>query len=519
MLKSLKEKFIESLFSVLPITIIIIILNACFGFTDKWSFISFLNGAILLIFGITFFTLGSDMSMTPIGISLGSYLTRKRKLWLLLGVSGLLGILITISEPDLLTLSEQFTAVPAVVLIICVALGVGIFLMLAMLRIVLKIKLSYILLGGYFLIFLLALILQIIGKEGYIPISFDSGGVTTGPMTVPFILAIGYGVAKVRGGSDSQDDSFGLVALCSIGPIIAVMILGLFAKGNVDTSSTTIIYQSFNEYIYAFFKTLLKMVGEVSLALVSILIFIIIYLFFIVKESKKNITKVGIGLIYTFIGLVLFLTGANMGFMPMGQYFGKTLGSASYNWVLIPIGMIMGFFVVMAEPAVHVLNKQVEDVSSGTITKKTMLYTLAIGVAISIGLAMLRIICDFSIWCIVLPGYLIALSLTFFVPKMFTAIAFDSGGVASGPMTAAFLLPFATGVCIAINGDDINKLLTNGFGIVALVAMTPLIVIQVLGLIYKFKLEKKIRQVEQAVYEDIIDFTLDEKVIKECSYE
>lgn len=515
---ALIEKAKESLASILPITFIVIILSFFFGPINLWQYIGFLIGAIMLIIGMTFFTLGADLSMTPVGNSLGSYLTKQRKLWLLLVVSGAIGFLITIAEPDLLALSSQFDVVPPVILILVVALGVGIFLMFSMLRIVLQIPLSKVFMVCYIIVFGVALILQLTGKETFLPIAFDSGGVTTGPMTVPFILALGYGVSSVRGGENSQDDSFGLVALCSIGPVLAVMILGLFAEGDINTAETVTVLNSFNDFIKHFGHTLGEVIIEVIMALSAIVVFIVIYEFIVLKENKKHIIKIMIGLIYTFIGLVFFLTGAKIGYMPLGSFFGKAIASIDFNWIIIPISMIMGFFVVMAEPAVHVLNKQVEEVSSGTISKKVMLFTLAIGVSISLGLAMLRIICDFSIWWIVLPGYLIALLLSLYTPKMFTAIAFDSGGVASGPMTATFILPFATGACAAVSSGSAQAIMLNGFGVVALVAMTPLIVVQVIGAIYKYKLNKAVVETEYE-YEDIIEFVIDEQILKECSNE
>lgn len=514
------EKTKESLASILPITFIVIILSFFFGPIGIWQFLSFIIGALMLIVGMTFFTLGADLSMSPVGSSLGSYLTKKRNLWLLLLISALIGFLITVSEPDLLALSDQFDVVKPVVLILVVALGVGIFLAFSMLRIVFQISLSKVFMICYGVVFCFAAILQFTGKSHFIPIAFDSGGVTTGPMTVPFILALGLGVASVRGGEHSEDDSFGLVALCSIGPILAVMILGLFAEGDINASTTEVVLNGSSDFFKHIFHTLGEVILEVIMALAAIVVFIVVYEIVILKEQKKNIIKIFIGLGYTFLGLVFFLTGAKIGYMPLGSFFGSAIAKIKHNWIIVPISMIMGFFVVMAEPAVHVLNKQVEEVSSGSISKKVMLFTLAIGVSISLGLAMLRIICNFSIWWIVLPGYAIALALSLYTPKMFTAIAFDSGGVASGPMTATFILPFATGACAAVSNSDVMQIMLNGFGVVALVAMTPLIVVQIIGAIYKYKLSKVVDTQEHVYeYEEVIEFLLDEDIIKRCSNE
>ena len=329
----------------------------------------------------------------------------------------------------------------------------------------------------------------------FVPISLDSGGVTTGPITVPFILALGTGIAMARGDSRSEEDSFGMVALCSVGPIIAVLVLGLFlGKATIDTE--TVVYSNIGVIV-------VKNIKEVGLALAPFAIFFAGYQLIYLKLKAKKIKKIAIGILFTYLGLVLFLTGANFGFMPVGIIFGEKLGALDFNWILIPLGALLGFFTVMAEPAVHVLNHQVEEITSGAISKRLMLLSLAIGVSISVALAMLRIVFDISIWWFVIPGYIIALGLMFFVPKIFTAIAFDSGGVASGPMTATFILPLAIGVGTII---DHSKVLMNAFGIVAFVAMTPLIVIQLLGLVYKIKLNRKKNKDIEEEDLDIITF-------------
>lgn len=500
--KLLLAKVKESILSVLPISILVIVLHLFYPL-ETWTMIGFLIGAVMLIIGMSFFTLGADMSMMSVGVGVGQYITKNKKVWLLLFIPFIIGIMITVAEPDLIVLANQVN-ISNFLLIIMVAIGVGLFLTIAMLRVVLKIELRYILIGCYILVFILAAFVP----STFVPIAFDSGGVTTGPMTVPFIMALGLGVASMNGGNKSKDDSFGYVALCSVGPILAVMILGLFIDVTVDTTTHATIIQNFSDFHSYFWGTFVKVMGEIALALLPILVFVIVFEFFLVKGQKKSIIKIFIGLAYTYVGLVLFLAGAHIGFMPVGSKFGDLFGRMDSSWILIPLGMIMGFFVVMAEPAVHVLNHQVEEVTSGAISKRTMLFSLAIGVSISIGLAMARVVFDFHIWWVIIPGYLIAIVLSLVVPKIFTAIAFDSGGVASGPMTATFLLPMATGACYAIySSGNVSKILTNGFGVVALVAMTPLIVIQILGLIYQVKLHISYRRMEFP-YEDIIEFDI-----------
>ena len=511
MLKQLFEKLKESFTSVIPITIIVVLLNF-FIPLGTWNMISFIIGSAMLIFGMGLFTLGADMSMMNVGVGVGKYITKKKKLWLFILIPLVIGVLITIAEPDLIVLANQ-VKIPnfngaAALIRIAVALGVGLFLVIALLRILFKIDIKWILAGCYILVFIIAFFVP----SSFVPFSFDSGGVTTGPMTVPFIMAVGLGVASLSG-KDSHNDSFGYVALCSIGPILVVLLLGLFFDIEVSSSETVKNISSFANFSENFVSTVIHTIGEVALAILPVLLFIIVFIFFLFKESKKNITKIFIGVVYAYIGLTLFLTGANMGFMPIGAKIGGYFGNSSFSWVLIPLGMIMGFFVVMAEPAVHVLNHQVEEVTGGSISKKMMLYGLAIGVSISLGLAMARVVFNFPIWYVIIPGYAIALILMLVVPKIFTAIAFDSGGVASGPMTATFLLPMATGACVAIYEGRLDLILSNGFGIVALVAMTPLIVIQILGLIYKIKLHIK-KLSKEYPYEDIIEFDIDFKSMK-----
>ncbi len=502
MSKQLLEKIKESFLSVIPITLIVIIISF-FIPLGIWSMIAFILAALMIIIGMSLFTLGAEISMMNVGHGVGKFITEKRKLWLLLLVPLLLGIIVTIAEPDLIVLAKQ-VSVNDMLLIIMVALGVGLFLMFAMLRVVLKIDIRVILVVSYLLVFILALNIP----KDLVPLAFDSGGVTTGPMTVPFIIAMGLGVASINGNKSNKDDSFGYVALCSIGPIIAVVFLCMFTKVSVSTNSNQIVIDSASKIGQNFASVLKNVIFEVALALLPIIIVSIIFEFFVFKEKKKNIVKTFIGIGYTYIGLVLVLTGANMGFMPVAQKMGSLLGNSSHAWILIPLGMLMGFFVVMAEPAVHVLNHQVEEVTAGSISKKVMLFSLAVGVAVSIGLAMARVIFDFSILWILIPGYGIALIMTAFVPKIFSSIAFDSGGVASGPMTATFLLPLTTGACLAIYKGDSGKMLANGFGVVALVAMTPLIVIQIICFVYQIKLYRKSLHLELP-YEDVIDFDLD----------
>ena len=496
----ISQKVKEAFSSVLPITAIVLALCFTVAPIDSGMFLSFIVGAFLVTLGMGLFTLGADTAMTPIGEYVGSSVMKTKKIWIIMPICFIVGVLITISEPDLQVLAVQLArTMNQWTLIFTVGVGVGVFLVIAFLRIVLKLKLSYLLIFCYAVVFGLAFFVP----ETFIPLSFDSGGVTTGPMSVPFIIAIGTGFASLRSDKNAETDGFGLTALCSVGPIISVMILGvIFKPESIDATSEQLVnISNSKDLVWVYFNSLPEYMKEVAIALLPIVAFFFIFQLFGARINKHDLIKILIGLLYTYVGLVLFLLGVNEGFLQVGNFIGQALGNLSYNWIVIPIGMIIGYFVVAAEPAVHVLTKQVFEITSGAIPQKALRISLMIGVAFSVGLAMLRIILNIPIMYFVIPGYLIALILTFFVPDMFTAIAFDSGGVASGAMTASFLMPFALGVCSSVG----TNVATQGFGVVAMVAMTPLITIQILGLVYKLKSEKLKRQAISSAKEEIIE--------------
>ncbi len=479
-----KEKLVETLKAVLPILIIVLLLCFTIAPIPPSVLVTFLIGAIMLIVGMIFFNVGVELSMTPMGERTGSIITKSKNIFIVILISFIMGFVITISEPDLQVLAQQVPSIPNSTLIFAVAFGVAVFLVLAILRMLFRIALSHLLLIFYAIVFILAFFVP----KDFLSIAFDSGGVTTGPMTVPFIMAFGVGIAAIRSDEHAADDSFGLVSMCSIGPILAVLILGLIYKpGSTEQVSESIPIIDNTVDIWALFtEELPNYIKEMAFSLLPIIVFFGLFQLVARDITKRTLIKIGVGLVYTYIGLVLFLTGVNVGFMPAGNYLGHTIAELPYSWIIVPIGMIIGYFIVLAEPAVFVLTKQVEEITSGAISAKAMGRSLSIGVAVSVGLAMIRVLTGISILWFMVPGYLIALVITFFVPKIFTAIAFDSGGVASGPMTATFLLPFAMGACEALGGN----IITDAFGIVAMVAMTPLITIQGMGLIAKIKEHK-----------------------------
>ena len=486
--KNLLEKLKESLGAVLPIIGIVLVLCFSIAPIPNSVLMTFVVGAVLLIIGMMFFTLGAEMAMTPMGERIGTKLTNTRKISVVIVLCFILGFIITISEPDLQVLAEQVPSIPNYTLIIAVATGVGIFLVAAVLRMLFGIPLAHMLLILYPIIFILASIVP----QDFLTVAFDSGGVTTGPMTVPFIMALGIGFSAVRSDKHAENDSFGLVALCSVGPILAVLLLGLLYHPGESGYEQTMIVKTDNsvEMWQLFQEGLPYYMKEMLISLLPIILFFFIFQIVSLHLHKKTLVKIIIGIIYTYIGLVLFLTGVNVGFMPAGNYLGQVIAGLSYPWIIVPIGMLIGYFIVKAEPAVYVLTEQVEELTSGAISAKAMGMSLSIGVALSLGLAMVRVLTGISILWFLLPGYAVALGLTFSVPKIFTAIAFDSGGVASGSMTATFLLPFSMGACEALGGNVV----TDAFGVVAMVAMTPLITIQILGLIYQIQEQMKEKQ-------------------------
>lgn len=481
--KQLKEKISEAFNSVLPITIIILLLSIFIVPMPTGTILMFVVGAMLLIVGMGFFTLGADIAMMPMGEGIGIQLTKNANLIIVILITFLMGFVITIAEPDLQVLARQVPSIPNMVLILTVAIGVGTFLVIAVLRILFKIRLSVMLLIFYAIVFLVAAF----APSTFIPVAFDSGGVTTGPITVPFILALGVGFASVRSDKDSQDDSFGLVALCSIGPILAVLVLGMLYQPTDTVYSPVEVpeVETTRAVIMQFMYELPHFMKEVFIALVAIVVFFIAFQLITRRYHKHQLAKISVGFVYTFIGLVLFLTGVNVGFIPVGHLIGFELAGSDIKWILVPLAMLIGYFIVAAEPAVIVLNKQVEDVSGGAIPQKAMKLSLSIGMAVALAISMVRILTGIPLMWILIPGYLIALILTFFVPKIFTGIAFDSGGVCSGPLTSTFLLPFAMGACDGVGGN----IMTDAFGIVSMVAMTPLITIQIMGLVYGKKMK------------------------------
>ena len=498
--RNMKAKLHESLTAVLPISLIVLILSVALVPMATGYMMMFLFGAVMLVLGMGVFQLGAEMAMAPLGEGIGVSLARTRKAILIVAATLLLGTLITIAEPDLRVLSDKVPAIDTWTLILTVAVGVGIFLAIATLRIMFKIDLSYLLMGFYGVMLVLAFVIP----DSFRAVALDSGGVTTGPITVPFIMALGVGISSIRTDKDASSDSFGLVALASVGPILAVMLLGIFAgdSGSDYTEEILANPSDMRAVILAFAKATPHYAYDVLLSILPILFVFFLFQLLTKRYHKKQFLRCSIGFIYTYIGLVLFLCGVSVGFAPVGSMLGEQV-ALSQKWLLVPLGMLIGYFIVKAEPAIQILNKQVQTITNGTISASAMNACLQIGVSVAIGLAMLRVITGISILWIAIPFYVLALVMSRLVPKIFVGIAFDSGGVASGPMTSTFLLPLCIGACSALGGN----VMTDAFGAVALVALTPLIAIQSMGLAFRYKtaaIKKKLSHIVIPEDSDII---------------
>ena len=498
--EKLKEKIKESLSSVLPITVIVLLLSITLVPLEVGTLTLFLTGAVLLIVGIGLFQLGAEMAMTPLGQGVGSKLSKGKRIFPIILICFVIGAIITIAEPDLQVLANQVASIPNQVLIWTVAIGVGVFLAVAVLRIRFHISLRRLLAVCYILLF----VLSFFSPSSFTSVAFDSGGVTTGPMTVPFIMALGVGLSAARSDPDGTEDSFGLAALCSIGPILMVLLLGIFYNPTDAVYTATVVPEIHTtvDVVLQFITAFPQYTEEVMTSILPIVGVLIVYQLLTRSYRKRQLLRMAVGLIYTIVGLILFLTGVNVGFAPVGALLGEGMGESSLRWLLVPIGIVIGYYLVKAEPAVQVLNQQVEDVTGGTVSRGMMNLALSAGIACAVALSMVRVLTGLNIYWIIIPGYALALLLSRQVPPVFVGIAFDSGGVASGPMTSTFLLPLAMGACSAVGGNVV----TDAFGVVALVALAPLIAIQIMGLVYAHKSKKPVFASQSALDDGFVDF-------------
>lgn len=494
------DKVKESAISILPFFLTIIILYMMFLPFEIYTVLAIIIATILMIFGMALFNVGVDMSTMKMGGYVGSHLSNSRKFSFMLILSFVLGFIVTIAEPDLMVLAEQVPGISSKwIILITVSLGTGLFLLLSTIRTIFRMSIKKILIISY----LLALFLCIFAPENFLPLSYDSIGVTTGAVSVPFIMSFGLGICAVRSGKNNQEDGFGLIALASIGPVLAILIVSLFIKGSGIISSEVVdTISNGSELGNSLIGNIFSYIKEVFIVIIPIFLFFLIYNYKYLKLPKASLMRIFIGLLYTYFGLVIFLTGVSTGYLPTANVLGRAIAQAD-KWLLIPIGLIIGFFLVFAEPAVHVLNKQIEDITGGIIKRRTMLIGISIGVSISMLVNILRAILSINFLYIIVPLVVLMAVLSIYCPNLFVAIAFDSGGAAAGSLTASFVLPFIIGIT-AFQGTDS---MLYAFGTIGIVAIIPTIVIQIMGIRYNYivsKAEKK----RKKVYSDItiIDF-------------
>ena len=480
------EKIKEISFSVVPILLLVLLLYPTIAPIGTTLLIQCFIGGALIILGLAFFLIGSDIGVLPMGHLVGAELMQKRNVGLLLLSGFFIGFSATVAEPDVHVLANQVaTVAPSIsrgLLVLMIAFGLGLYVSAGLGRVLRRTPYYYLILGSYLPLFGIACL----SAPQYLGIAFDAGGATTGPMAVPLIMAMGVGVASVQGGGDREDSSFGFVGLASIGPIMAVLVLGLFARGNPVPVIAPPLPTGAESVVGAFLNVLPETVREVAMVLGPLAAMLVIFQITLLKMSARRFLRMLKGILLSFLGLILFFTGVNGGFLPAGTAIGGMIGASQASWLLFPVGLVLGAIVVLAEPAVWILNELVEEVSGGHISRRLILTALSIGVSISVGISMLRILFSLSIWWFLIPGYLLAMTLTLFSPPLFTAIAFDSGGVASGPMGSTFVLSFTLGASLAFGGDPVM----DAFGVVGMIAMTPLITIQILGILFKRKEEE-----------------------------
>lgn len=483
-LKDFADKLKESALSIVPFFLIIIILYLIFLPFNIWAFGGILIATLFMIFGMSVFNIGVDMSTMKMGGYVGSHLSKSRRITFMTILSFILGFIVTIAEPDLMVLAEQVPGISSKwIILITVSAGTGIFLLLSTIRTLFRWSIKKMLIISY----AVALILCIFSPLNFLPLAFDAIGVTTGAVSVPFIMAFGLGICAVRSGKNNQEDGFGLVALASIGPVIAILLLSLFIKGDAVADTTAVEMISTGTQLgTSILSGILSYLKEVFIVIIPIFLFFLIYNFIFLKLPKSTLLRIFIGLLYTYLGLVIFLTGVSVGYLPTANVLGRSIASGTTKWLLIPLGLIMGFTMVFAEPAVHVLNKQVEDITEGVISKKSMMIGLSIGVALAMLIIVIRALFAIDFMWICAPIVILMIILSIFTPELFEGIAFDSGGVAAGSLTASFVLPFIIGVCTEFGLDS----MLFAFGSIALVAILPTVVIQIMGIKYKLIVEK-----------------------------
>ena len=496
------DKCKESAVSILPFFAIILVLYLIFVPFSIWAMVAIMVATMLMIMGMAMFNVGVDMSTMKMGGYVGSHLSGSRRLSFMAILSFVLGFMVTIAEPDLMVLAEQVPGVSSKwIILITVSLGTGIFLLLSTIRTIFRWSIRTVLIISY----MLALVLCVFAPSEFLPLSFDAIGVTTGAVSVPFIMAFGLGICAVRSGKNNQEDGFGLIALASIGPVLAILIVSLFLKGGESIATESVVQEitTAGDWGGLIGSSILSYLREVFIVILPIFVFFLLYNWKFLKLPKSSLMRIGIGLIYCYVGLVIFLTGVSSGYLPMANLLGVKIAGGDSRWLLIPISLVIGGVMVFAEPAVHVLNKQVEDITNGVIKRKTMLVGMSIGVAVAMVIVVLRAMLGIDFLWIIVPLVVVLVILSMFAPTLFVGIAYDSGGAAAGSLSASFVLPFIIGICKASGLDS----MLYGFGTIGIISILPTSVIEVIGIRYQYVVSKskvKTRKVRSAI--TIIDF-------------
>ncbi|MDR2714455.1 MAG: DUF1538 domain-containing protein [Coriobacteriales bacterium] len=486
----LLHKVKEVLSAVAPIVILVVVLSLTLTPLAPVLVGRFVLGALAIVLGLSILLFGIELGILPFGNHMGTAFIKSNKLIYVLAIGFLLGFFVNIAEPDLQVLAAQVSSVtggflPLATILVAVSIGTGITLSLGITRIVKNIPLNLVLIVLYVAIGALALF----ASADMLAIGFDASGATTGALTVPLVLALSVGIAAMkRNSKSSEEDSFGLIGIMSTGAIFGVLLLNLFVKTDSMQGALPEHAAATDSLFGPFVAELPRIALESFIALLPMIILLLVFQKISFKLKPRAFIRMFLGFLYTYIGLVIFLVGVSAGFMVVGNLVGHGLAAYDNRAILVGFGFLLGLLVILTEPAVYILTHQIESVTSGYIKRTTVLATLSIGVAFAVGLSMLRIaIPEIQLWHYLLPCLVISLAMTFFVPKLFVGIAFDSGGVASGPMTATFILALAEGASDAIEHSNI---LLDSFGVIAMVAITPLIALQALGLIYKIKSRK-----------------------------
>ncbi|MDR1906151.1 MAG: DUF1538 domain-containing protein [Clostridiales bacterium] len=494
-LRSLKEVFISSL----PLLAVMIVVCVFVNKMPNSELLKLFIGYVLVVIGQTLFLVGLDSSIMPIGKLVGGSLSKLKKTAYIVLFGFLFGLLATIAEPALAVLGIQVNyindAIDKTIFVWALGAGVGVAVAAAMYRVIKNINIKIVFGLFYILVFIMVFFVPV----QYRALAFDGSGATTGDVSVPFILALGLGVSATMSKAKTNDESFGIIGVASIGPILAVFLYGLIIG---DTGAA-----NQNGYNAGGGKALWEIVtgnfGDVAMAIIPVIAIFFIFQLAFIKLPRRQLGRILIASMVVYIGLHIFLTGVDYGFALAGQHIGETFMSESaewMKWLLLPVGFILGFAITLSEPAVTVLGEQVESITNGYIKKITMRLTLAAGIGVAALLSLLKILTNIDIIWFLMPLYAGALILMIFTSKLFVGLAFDSGGVTGGAITSAFLTPLTLGVSQAL-GQDV---LTSGFGMIAFISVTPLLAVQTFGIVYSWKL-KKLKSVENVKAADELE--------------